>query len=402
MWAAKTRARRYGTAHPLLVDAVVSWLLVVGIVLAARYNYAIHGREFDLPGMLLTAAATPPITLRRRAPVTVLLVCLAGSLASVIAGYWDALNNFGPLLAVYTVAVFRSRLVSVSGAVLATAVLAGEGIAAELGPPWLLVLLAAVFCAVVWAVGDVRRILTERNAQLAALTRRLERDREAQARRAVTEERMRIARELHDVLAHHMSVIAVQAGLARYVLESDPPTAIGALRAIGDTSSQVLDEMRRLLALLRPDPDPADDSAPAFSLDRIDALVDRVRALGVPVELTVSGVVRALPDSVALCVYRIVQESLTNVVKHAGKARASVSLDYGDAGSESFTARIVDDGRDGRVPEETGGHGLIGMRERAKLYGGTLTAGPRAHGGFEVVLELPVTSTGGSGSGGRG
>jgi signal transduction histidine kinase len=378
------------------MDAVLSWLVVVGVVLAARYDYASHGRVFDLPGVLLTAAAILPITLRRRAPVTVLLLCLAGSLASVIAGYWDALNNFGPLLALHTVAVQRSRRVSLAAAVLATAVLAAGTIAAELGPLWLLVVLAALLSATAWAVGDIRRSLIERNARLEVLTRQLERDREARARRAVTEERMRIATELHDVLAHHMSVIAVQAGLAGYVLESDPPTAAGALRAVADTSRQVLDELRRLFVLLRIGADPvvpADDSSPAFSLDRIEVLADRVRALGVPVDLVVDGVVRALPGSIALCVYRIVQESLTNVVKHAGGAGARVQLEYGDA---VFVARITDEGRNRGVPTESGGHGLIGMRERAKLYGGTLTAGPRERGGFEVVLTLPISSAGGT------
>jgi len=382
-----------------VLDTLVPWLVVVGVVLAARYDYASDGRGFDLYGVLLTAAAILPITLRRRAPVTVLLACLAGSLGSVVAGYWDALNNFGPLVALYTVAVHRPRRVSLAAAALATVVLAAGTIAAALGPLWVLIGLAALLCATAWALGDNRRVLTERNARLATLTRLLERDREVRALRAVTEERMRIATELHDVLAHHMSVIAVQAGLAGYVLESDPPTAAGALGAIADTSRQVLDELRRLFVLLRigSDPDaPAGDSSPAFSLDRIELLADRIRALGVPVDLTVTGVVRTLPDSVALCVYRIVQESLTNVLKHAGGAGASVLLDYGAADSELFVARITDDGRDRGVPTETGGHGLIGMRERAKLYGGTLTAGRRANGGFEVVLTLPISSAAGT------
>ncbi|MBE8518892.1 sensor histidine kinase [Amycolatopsis sp. H6(2020)] len=397
--AAWTRVRRYGGAHPLVLDGVLSWLVVAGIVLAARYDYASHGRVFGLPGVLLTAAATLPITLRRRAPVTVLLLCLAGSLASVVAGYWDALNNFGPLLALYTVAVQRSRPVSLAAAVLATVVLAAGTITVELGPLLLLVALAAFLSASAWALGDIRGILTERNARLEVLTRQLERDREARARRAVTEERMRIATELHDVLAHHMSVIAVQAGLAGYVLESDPPTAAGALRAVADTSRQVLDELRRLFVLLRIGSDPvvpSGDSSPAVSLDRIEVLAERVRALGLPVDLVVDGVVRALPDSVALCVYRIVQESLTNVVKHAGGAGARVHLDYGDADSAVFVARITDEGRKRGVPAESGGHGLIGMRERARLYGGTLTAGPRERGGFEVVLTLPISSAGGT------
>ncbi|MGW5742008.1 sensor histidine kinase [Amycolatopsis sp. NPDC003861] len=172
----------------------------------------------------------------------------------------------------------RSRRVSVAAAVLATVVQAAGTASADLGPLWLLAALAALLSATVWAVGDIRRILTERNARLEVLTRQLDRDREARARRAVTEERMRIATELHDVLAHHLSVIAVQAGPAGYVLESDPPTAAGALRAVADTSRQVLDELRRLFVLLRIGSDPvapADDASPAFSLDRIEVLAGR-------------------------------------------------------------------------------------------------------------------------------
>jgi signal transduction histidine kinase len=231
-----------------------------------------------------------------------------------------------------------------------------------------------------------RRLLADANA-------RLRRDREERARRAVTDERIRIARELHDVVAHHMSVIAVQAGMARYVLRTDPDTAGAAMGTVLATSTEALHEMRRMLALLRVGAD-TEDAAPVSydpspGLPGIPALVDRVRAAGVPVRTSITGVPRALPPGLQLCIHRVVQESLTNVLKHAAPATATVTLDYG---GDRFTAVVRDDGT--RTTPDRGagraGQGLIGMRERATLYGGTVHAGPRPGGGFEVRLVLPL------------
>jgi signal transduction histidine kinase len=258
---------------------------------------------------------------------------------------------------------------------------------------WLAAAQSVTTVGVVWFVGNSTRRLAESNRLLAVLSGRLAREQEDRAVRAVTAERVRIARELHDVVAHHMSVISVQAGVARYVLESDPATTAASLDTITDTSHRALEEMRRLLSVLRIPPERPEDDLdsydPAPGLDRLGELLDRVRGAGVPVDLTVRGEVRALPPGQDLCAYRVIQESLTNVIKHARPARAAVALAYH---TRTFVARVTDDGRAAPARDGSGhGQGLIGMRERARVYGGTLSAAPVAGGGFEVELVLPVS-----------
>ncbi|MDI6101849.1 sensor histidine kinase [Actinoplanes sp. NEAU-A12] len=245
----------------------------------------------------------------------------------------------------------------------------------------------------VWRIGHGARRLEESNARLARAAAELRRGQADLARRVLVDERVRIARELHDVVAHHMSVISVQAGLARYVLRSDPPTAGTALDAVLNTSTEALDEMRRMLGLLRlgREPDEADESdsrRPLPGLEGLPELISRVESAGLPVALTVEGRSRALPHGVALTAYRIVQESLTNVLKHAGPARATVSVRFTP---DTVALTITDDGR-GPVSEGAG-HGLAGLRERAALYGGTLTAAGREPHGFEVSATLPYPSS---------
>jgi signal transduction histidine kinase len=197
---------------------------------------------------------------------------------------------------------------------------------------------------------------------------------------------MRIARELHDVVAHHLSVVSVQAGLAGYVFAADPDTARSAVDTIAGTSREAQEELRRLLLVLRSDTEngPVDEPS-RIGLDRLDELVERVRAAGVPVDLEVSGEPWPLPSGPDQCAYRVIQESLTNVLKHAGPARATVSVEFGPA---ELTVHVTDNGHGAKG--EAKGHGLVGMRERARLYDGTLTAGPRQEGGFEVTLTLPA------------
>jgi signal transduction histidine kinase len=276
-----------------------------------------------------------------------------------------------------------------------------------------LVAQGAVISAIMWRFGDVARRLADGNRRLAAAGDQL-------ARRAVVEERVRIARELHDVVAHHLSVVAVQAGLARFVLRSDPDTAEAALGTVLDTDREALHELRRVLELLRPG-EPADDDAaaapgpvgpdaeadadrdrdrdhddgsrfaPAPRLARLPDLARRVRAAGVPVDLVVTGAARPLASGLELCAFRMVQESLTNVIKHARPATATVTVEYA---SDELRVTVTDDGTDRKVAGDRvigrGGNGLRGMRERAMLYGGTLRAGPRTGDGFEVQLVLPV------------
>jgi signal transduction histidine kinase len=228
----------------------------------------------------------------------------------------------------------------------------------------------------------VRRVLgdRERRAQLA------ERERDVAAREAVVEERARIARELHDAIAHNVSMMVVQAGAERRVIEDDGGTTQEVLATIERIGRGALTEMRRLVGMLRSDE--GEPLAPQPGLDDLPTLVAQVSDAGLPVELHVEGERRDLPVGIELSAYRIVQEALTNALKHAGDAHASVLIRYG---ADSLELEIVDDGTgEPQAPVSRGGHGLVGMRERVALYGGRLDAGRRPSGGFAIRVLLPV------------
>ncbi|MEU4471734.1 sensor histidine kinase [Micromonospora sp. NPDC023888] len=382
------RLRRLVGHRPLLVDGLLATATVaVGLALASQQPPA-GIRPMDLPGYALTCLLGALLVARQRAPVAVLLVYCAVWAGYIDLGYWPVVNSPGMLLALYTVAARCRVRTALTAVVIAATVWVYAGHES---------LLVAVVQGVAWTgvvawIGHGAGQLAASNKRLARVARQLEYEQEQRARRAVVEERVRIARELHDVVAHHMSVISVQAGLARYVLATDPPTARNALGTVLETSGEALDELRRLLSLLRLNVDDGGEEsgsyAPAPGLDQLDELIQRVRAAGVRVETSTSGVVRALPPGIDLCAYRVVQEGLTNVLKHAPTAAATVALHYA---RDRLTARVRDDGGPGAGPSGvTEGHGLVGMRERAHLYGGTLTAGPHPEGGFEVVLTLPI------------
>ncbi len=244
-----------------------------------------------------------------------------------------------------------------------------------------------------WVLGDSMRYRRAYYASLEDRAARLERERDAQARIAAVAERARIARELHDVIAHNVSVMVVQADGASYALGTDPARAREALAAISATGRQALAEMRRLLGVLRREEDgAASERAPQPGIGELGELLDQARSAGLPVSFTVEGEPQPLPGGVALAAYRIVQESLTNTRKHAGPvASASVLLRYSP---DAVVLTISDDGRGelgGAGPPGAPGHGLTGMRERVAVYGGSVTAGPRPGGGFEVVATLPLT-----------
>jgi signal transduction histidine kinase len=206
------------------------------------------------------------------------------------------------------------------------------------------------------------------------------------ARRAVAEERLRLARELHDVVAHAISVIAVQSGVGAHVANSQPEEAAKALAAIEATSRAALTELRRLLGVLRQEGEPQGSLAPVPGLADLDSLLAEVAKAGLGVQLRVEGTPSPLPAGLDLSAYRIVQEALTNVVRHAGPATARVAVRYAPG---QVAVEVVDDGR-GADDQGGGGHGIAGMRERAALYGGTLEAGPLPGGGFRVAASLPV------------
>jgi signal transduction histidine kinase len=245
-----------------------------------------------------------------------------------------------------------------------------------------------------WVLGDSMRYRRAYYASLEDRAARLEAERDAQAKIATAAERARIARELHDVIAHNVSVMVVQADGASYAMDTDPARAREALAAISATGRQALAEMRRLLGVLRHEGDGANSvRAPQPGIGELGELLDQARGAGLPVSFTVEGDPQPLPGGVALAAYRIVQESLTNTRKHAGPvASASILLRYA---RDAVVLTISDDGwgdLGGTAPPGAPGHGLPGMRERVAVYGGSVTAGPRSGGGFEVVATLPLAT----------
>lgn len=362
--------------------AVATWVWVA--------NESVAGmRSLDALGVVLIFAVCLPLTLRRRLPCTVLVVSCAAAITFHVLGYHLGQNNIPPLVALYTVAAHRPLRFALACWVVQAAEWMHASTTAELGPPfWALLGQEFVVGSLVLAFGTTAR-------RLALATRRVKADQADLARLAIVQERARIARELHDIVAHHMSVISVQAGLARYVLRSDPDVAHEALATIADVGAEALGEMRRLLSVLRIDNDddagsgdgPDADRLSAPGLADLDTLTGRIGSAGVQVEVTVEGEPRPLPPGMDLCAYRIVQECLTNVLKHAGPTRARVRLRYA---ATSLEIRVTDDGSVHKVVHNSYGHGLIGLTERVKLYQGSITMGPRSNSGYEVVAVLPV------------
>ncbi|MGE0029356.1 MAG: sensor histidine kinase [Thermoleophilia bacterium] len=330
------------------------------------------------------AALLVPLALRRRMPVTLLVLVVAGGAAgSALPKAVTDVEAVGLIvvLAIYNAAAHTAgRRAAVSGAL--TAVLA---VSALLGDPDGVYLGGVLFFALLfggpWIAGRVVRRRRESERRIAG-----ERD---AAQAAIADERARIARELHDVVAHAISVIVLQARGGRALLDEDPDETRGALDTIERTGQQALVEMRRLVGLLRED-DGTLALAPQPGLERIDALVGDVRAAGLPVQVRVEGAPVALPPGVDLSAFRIVQEALTNALKHAGPARALVVLRYEDDG---IVIDVRDDGGGGDAPTGDGsGHGLAGIRERVALFGGEMEAGPAHDGGFAVRARLPFAS----------
>lgn len=379
-------ARGAAAAHPMAVDALLaSAVTLLTLITTATIHLA--GRPPASAAELGLASLTAlPTVLRRRAPFAVLVACCAIACLYTALGFYPAEVYIGGELAWYTVAASYPPRRAVLGATaflgmtvytLSMTRLASEATLAAAG---------VIVVGVLWWFGEAARQLAIRNARLAALSEELQREQQAREQRVLTEERVRIARELHDVVAHHMSVVAVQAGLAHYVLESDPGRARKALGTVMDVTEEALQEMRRVLVLLRLGNEPQPGGPP--SLSRLAGLADRMRSVGVPVEVSICGEPRPLPPGVELCAYRVIQESLTNVLKHAPGAETVLALRYEPG--RIFVQVENDAPPAGTAAGNGSGHGVSGMRERAALYGGTLTARPRPDGGFTVTLDLPA------------
>lgn len=368
--------------QPALVDA-----LLAAVLTALAVDTAVRTSTTDWLAYLLAVLAVAPVAVRQRVPVLATWI-MAGAMAAYgLLGYGDGElpgSGIGMVVGMFTAATLRPRRVAALAFVPATATTAAFLVGVGL-PIWSSLAMPTLLLLGAWGVGDSTRRWAQRTEQIAA-----------RAARAVADERVRIARELHDIVTHHMAVVSLQAGLAHYVLDTDPPTAKAAISAAGDAGRQALAEMRRLLDVLRVDhevdADPDADYRPRPGLSDLDLLVDRTRKAGLPVDVGVTGRPRELSPGPDLCAYRVAQESLTNILKHAGPATARIELDYGE---QTFSLSVSDDGTPSApAPPAPDSHGIRGMRERAELYGGVLTAGPREQRGFAVILRLPITEDG--------
>ena len=371
---------RLRRVDPRIWDA----LLALGVVVVGVLAFAVRKHRPDEPaawiGFALVVVAGTSLAWRRRAPLTVATIVSAVVATASLLGYWP---EFVLILwiAVYSAAANtgRDRLIRVLLPVaILTATAIGIGERWDRGLNWVEILADLV---VTFGVPFLLGRMTFNRR------RRIVREREFATREAVAAERAAIARELHDVVAHHMSVMVVQAGAARAVGASDPGAAAEALRQIETSGRTGLTEMRRLLEVLKAEGD-GDGRAPQPGLERLDELLDTMRASGLAVESVVEGEPRPLPPGVDLSAYRIVQEALTNALRHAGGASARVVVRYQPNAVE---LEVADDGPGPpEGPDASGGHGLIGMRERVQLFGGELDAGPRPGGGFLVRARLPT------------
>ncbi|MFG2179794.1 sensor histidine kinase [Streptomyces abikoensis] len=423
------RPRRWLSGHPLAADTLLAGLVlclvVVGAFLAPRAERHPPGAVF----LLLSAAACGALAVRRRAPRTVLAVTCALTVVAVVLTRGDGPPRtqiaMSAAVALYTVAVRSERPAALRTVV--TTVTALTGVVMLLGaPPWYA---QENFGLMAWtglagAAGDAVR---SRRAFVAAIEERAvraERTREEEARRRVAEERLRIARELHDVVAHHIALVNVQAGVASHIMDSRPEQAKEALAHVREAGRSALAELRATVGLLRQYGDPAAPTEPAPGLGDLGRLVEGFARVGLSVDVAAlpappgaaggavgaeaaAAAVGALPGAVDLTAYRVLQEALTNVHKHAGPgARAEVTLRRGryaleltvvdDGGKRPGAAAPPASGTEAGGTEEAGGHGLLGMRERAVALGGSCAAGPRGPGtpGFRVCAVLPLPGPG--------
>jgi signal transduction histidine kinase len=393
---------RLRSFNPLAVDtflAVIFTVIGVVTVYGEAGDEQRMARGFTEPSALvvITVLVTcAPIAVRRRLPLAALLISALGIFVHFLVGWPEGALPLAVLFLTFTVAVWSPLRTAIVGlaAVVATIVVLGltDTPSFDTG----VVLTELVLFAAAWAIGvAVRNWRAATAALVREADKRAEAERESSAR-VLAEERLRIAQELHDVVAHSMSVIAVQAGVGAHVVDERPEQAKSALEAISTTSRGTLNEMRRLLGVLRDD-DGVRSYVPAYGLADLPSLVEDVRAAGVPVTLHIEGTADSIHAGVELSAYRVVQEALTNVIKHAGKpTRVDVTVRRLPG---SLTVEVTDDGRGlaARSPDvrtdgssaNGSGHGLVGMRERAELWGGELSVGPATGGGYRVKALFP-------------
>jgi signal transduction histidine kinase len=378
--------------HPVASDTALGALIYAGTLLTAGPF------RVSTAASLAAALACGALMWRRRHPIAVLAVTTVGTAAFMASADAHGPAIAAPMVALYSAAEVTRRRMALSLGWLAVLVLAVVH-AALRPPPWLgwenVALIALAGLAI--AAGDAARSRRAYVAEVEDRARRAEHDREREARRRISEERLRIARDLHDVVGHHLALINVQAGVAAQFLQDRPDQARDALAEIRQATRAGLHELHHTIGLLREDGEPAAPTTPAAGLSGLNGLLESLARAGLTVDQDVTGTVRPLPPAADLTAYRVVQESLTNIRKHADGATARLRLAYESA---CLNIEVENDGNvvlssvEDDAPEETAGsssgHGIAGMRERVAAIGGRLEAGPRPGGGFRVAVRLPM------------
>jgi signal transduction histidine kinase len=413
-WWQATAPVAWLRAHPRAADALLLSPILAMAFLGAYIDRPhttapIIERPYDLLGLVLLLTVMVPVIWRRRAPRLVLAVSVAATVPLLALGYSDHGAAFATLLALYTVAAHcerRPALIALGWtcAIMVPLLVAGIFYEGEQLP--LSVFIAnIVILATAWLIGDTIRNRRQLVEVLRLRAETAERQRDEEARRAVLAERARIAREMHDIVAHGMSVMIVQAGGARRILAKHPDQATEALASIERTGREAMAEMRRLLGVLRDDEaitapgaananavidlgsGPPAPLAPQPGLTSVPHLVEQWNDAGLPVTCRIGASPEEVPGSVDVSAYRLIQEALTNVSKHAGPATATVQVAIE---GDRLDIRVDDDGRGAAAAGAEQGHGLLGMQERVAVFDGTVTAGPRPGGGWSVHASLPL------------
>ena len=396
-----TALTRTNMMRDATVAAGMIVLALLGLVVAYDFIEADDGLD-EVPtlsaSVVLMIALLAPLALRRVRPVAVLLVVtVLFAVARVLEVPEGTMTSLALFVAIYSVGAWVadstarqwSRVVAIIASIglLVWSILGQTdyvNVDAVLATTFSVVINVAFFAAA-WRMGDLARLRQENEAELQRRADQLAVEREERAKRAVVDERVRIARELHDVVAHHVSVMGLQAGAARRILATDPDRALGALTSIEESGRQAVGELQKLVGFLRSGDD-SDLHGPQPTLDELDRLLDQTRAAGIPVEKRVIGRERPVPASVALSAYRIIQEALTNTLKHAGSVPTTVVLTYTTG---TLDVEVVN--RRGAVASTPGGgRGLMGMRERVAMVGGTFRSGTTGDGGYRVAASLPT------------
>jgi signal transduction histidine kinase len=387
--------RRTARAHPCVVDAaiaVLTWAFTLAEPLANRtLAEPVAARNlYDLSDLGIVLCATAlgiALFFRRRSPQAVLGAAVVLVPLSIIGSQGHPWFLFGSLVAVGTAVAHTNRPRSIWLGLLSVVVFGVAATIGTTGPATAQSVTGVVaFTIAAVAIGEATRNRRAYIAEVEARARRAEQTREAEARRRVGEERLRIARELHDLVGHHIALISVQAGVAGHVFDEQPDKAKQAIAQVRSACRSALDELTTTINLLRSPDEVTAPTEPTVGLAQLPALTASFTAAGLPVAQAVEGIERPIPPAVDLTAYRVIQESLTNVHKHAGPAAATVRVSYGPA----VLRILVEDDGVGPTGVPSEGHGILGMRERAGALGGALHTGARPGGGFQVQVTLPA------------